>query len=132
MNIIQLLTPKIDVSVLYNDYTVRQGLEKLRRCGYSAIPVIKRNGEYAGCVSEGDFLWQIVDGDMIRLRDEEKCFIRDIIRKDFNQPVKISASPDDLVERIVNQNFVPIVDDRNKFIGIITRKDIIKYLISRR
>ena len=131
MNLIQLLTPKCDVAVLYNYHTIRQGLEKMRHCGYSAIPVITKEGEYVGCVSSGDFLWQIVDARDIHLKDEEKRCISDIIRKDFNQPVKISASIDELVERIINQNFVPIVDDRNKFIGIITRKDIIKYLIEK-
>ena len=27
----------------------------------------------------------------------------------------------------MNQNFVPVMDDDGKFIGIVTRKDIIKY-----
>ena len=30
-----------------------------------------------------------------------------------------------LIARISNQNFVPVVDDRGVFIGIITRKDVI-------
>ena len=29
--------------------------------------------------------------------------------------------------RAINQNFVPVVDDQGSFIGIITRKSIIKY-----
>lgn len=34
---------------------------------------------------------------------------------------------EDMLNRALNQNFVPVVDDRKMFIGIITRKDIIKY-----
>ena len=34
---------------------------------------------------------------------------------------------DDLVSKSLDQNFVPVVDDRDIFIGIITRKNIIKY-----
>jgi CBS domain-containing protein len=33
----------------------------------------------------------------------------------------------DLVERATAQNFVPVVDDKDAFIGIITRRAIIKY-----
>ena len=29
----------------------------------------------------------------------------------------------------MEQNFIPVVDDFNHFIGIVTRKSIIKYLI---
>ena len=61
MNIAFFLKPKISVAFLYNDYTVRQSLEKMRHYGYSAIPVINRDGKYAGTVSEGDFLWFIKD-----------------------------------------------------------------------
>ena len=37
-----------------------------------------------------------------------------------------------LIERISNQNFVPVVDDRGVFIGIITRKDVITYLSTKK
>ena len=37
------------------------------------------------------------------------------------------SNMEDLLDLTLNQNFVPVVDDLNRFIGIITRKDIIKY-----
>ena len=43
MNVISLLTPKAQVAYLYDDFTVRQGLEKLRAHGYTAIPVLARD-----------------------------------------------------------------------------------------
>jgi len=33
----------------------------------------------------------------------------------------------DLIERASSQNFVPVVDDKDTFIGIVTRRSIIKY-----
>jgi CBS domain-containing protein len=32
-----------------------------------------------------------------------------------------------LMEQAKNQNFVPVIDDRSIFIGIITRRDILTY-----
>lgn len=133
MNLIQFLTPKCDVAVVYDYNTIRRSLEKFRAHGYTAIPVVTKDGDYVGCVSEGDFLWQLAQvQDGVPLESIEKKCVREIIRKDFNPPMKISTSLDSLVEQIINQNFVPMVDDRNKFIGIITRKDIIKYLFEKR
>ena len=37
---------------------------------------------------------------------------------------------EDLLELVLSQNFVPVVDDMNHFIGIITRKAVISHLAS--
>lgn len=42
--------------------------------------------------------------------------------------MKISESMENLFEKITNQNFVPVVDDKGVFIGIVTRKDVLLYL----
>ena len=47
-------------------------------------------------------------------------------RKD-NIPVRVTTDMRDLVERASEQNFVPVVDDKGAFIGIVTRSAIIKY-----
>ena len=129
MNVIMLLTIKEKVAFLYEDNTVRQGLEKMRAHGYSAIPVLTRGGEYAGCVSEGDFLWHLLSREG-GLKQQEKFCIRDLIRPGFNPPARIDVPMSELVERSMHQNFVPIVDDRSVFIGIVTRQDIIRNLVS--
>ena len=76
---------------------------------------------------EGDFLWNIIDRDETEMKSLEKISIKDLIHRDFNPPVHISSSMKELLERAKNQNFVPVVDDRGFFVGIITRKDIITY-----
>lgn len=124
MNIISLLKNKSTVSYLYAENTLRQGLEKMKAHGYTAIPVITDNGDYVGCISEGDFLWYLTNYPECDRKAMEHIFIRDIIRTDWNPAVSIDVSFDVLFDRIINQNFVPVVDDRNKFIGIITRRDI--------
>ena len=130
VNIAYLLTPKHRVASLYDDNTIRQGLEKLRHHGRSAVPVITRQGRYVGTVSEGDFLWRLIpDEGMTRpcsMKELERFHVRDILRE--NPSVRITAPLDELLETIVRQNFVPVVDDLNSFIGIVTRRDIIRNL----
>ena len=128
MNVISLLTPKAQVAFLYEDATVRQGLEKLRIYGYTAIPVLKRDGSYVGTVSEGDFLWSILDQENNSLKSQEKIRLRTIIRKDFNPAVRIGVEMSELVDRAMRQSFIPVVDDRGAFVGIVTRQTIIRRL----
>lgn len=133
MNIAFFLTLKKDVAYLYDDYTIRQSLEKMKRHGYSSIPVISRDGKYVSTVTEGDFLWYMLDEsvedtDGVSIYDAEELGLRDIIKRhDRFTAVRITASMEELIELAMNQNFVPVVDDMGTFIGIITRKVIIQY-----
>ena len=132
VNIAYFLLPKNRVAYLYDDYTFRQGLEKMRHHGYTAIPVISRDGKYVGTVSEGDFLWRLVadEGEGQRpcsMKDLEQLQVRDILRETQYLPVRITVSMEELLTSAMNQNFIPVVDDSGSFIGIVTRKDIIRY-----
>ena len=135
MNIAFFLKPKNEVAYLYDHYSVRQGLEKMCYHGYSSIPVLDKDGKYLGTVSEGNFLWYIVRGEnseenrdyQIEIQNLEDTKVGEIMKKGKNPPVKITADMDKLISRAMEQNYVPVVDDRGYFIGIITRSDIIKY-----
>ena len=124
MNALFLLKSKATVSVCYDDNTVRRGMESLRDSGFTAIPVITRSGDYAGSVSEGDFLWFLFDHPDAK---PESVRLSSILRRSWNPAVTVNVTMDELMKRAANQNFVPVVDDRNKFIGIITRKDILEF-----
>lgn len=126
-SILFFLTPKAMCSVLYDDYTIRQALEKMESAGYASIPILNRRGEYRGTLTEGDLLWAMKNMCYMDMRQAEARRIMEISRRKDNMPVGITASMQDLVERASHQNFVPVVDDYGAFIGLITRKAIIKY-----
>ena len=127
MNVLFFITPKSEVAYLYEDYSLRQALEKMEHYRYSAIPIIDRNGCYVGTMTEGDFLWYIKDHNIIDLKETEKIPLKSIKRRWHNEPVNVDCEIEDLILTSMNQNFVPVIDDQENFIGIITRKDIISY-----
>ncbi|HJH62950.1 MAG TPA: CBS domain-containing protein [Firmicutes bacterium] len=129
MNVISLLTPKAQVAYLHEDCTIRQGLEKLRAHQYTALPVVARDGRYAGTVSEGDFLWGMVDRPDEGPRAWEKLGLERVMRKGFNPAVSIRVSMEELLDRAMRQSFIPVVDDRGAFMGIVTRQTILRKLI---
>ncbi len=128
MNVLMLLKPKSEINYLIDTYSMRQGLEQMRAHGYSATPVITREGKYVGSVREGDFLWKILENAKVidNIKKCEQYSIRELIEPGYNPAVNIGVTMDELIERAANQNFIPVVDDRGYFIGIVTRKNIIK------
>lgn len=66
MNVFQLLTPKSETMYLEEEATIAAAMDQIRNTTYTAVPVIRGDGTYAGTISEGDFLWAFLDG-----KDEE-------------------------------------------------------------
>jgi predicted transcriptional regulator len=127
MNILFFLTPKKEVATIPAEDTLRQSLEKMKFHGYTAVPMLTKDGKYAGTITEGDILWAMQDSCNWSLQKAEKVKIQDIDRRRDNQAVSVDTDMDDLVDVIMDQNFVPVNDDQGNFIGIVTRKDVIGF-----
>ena len=127
MNILFFLTPKSEVAYINEDDTIRQALEKMEYHKYSAVPIISRTGRYVGTLTEGDLLWGIKNQFNLDLKGAEKIPVTAVRRRVDNRPVTAGEDMEDLIMKAMNQNFIPVLDDKKSFIGIITRKDIIKY-----
>ena len=128
MNILFLLKQKEDVAHVEETDTMRQVLEKMEHHGYTAIPLLSVEGKYIGTITEGDLLWFLKDRNFPDLKLLEDMPITSIERRRDNKAVKIDESMENLFDKVMNQNFVPVVDDKKVFIGIVTRKDVLAYL----
>ncbi len=126
-NILFFLTPKALCHYVYDDFTIRQALEKMEAANMAAVPILNRHGEYRGTLTEGDLLWAMKNMCYMDMRQAEARRIMEISRRKDNIPVRVTTSMHELVERATYQNFVPVVDDKDTFIGIVTRRGIIKY-----
>ena len=128
MNILFFLTPKEDVAHVEETDTMRQVRQKMEHHGYTAIPLLGVEGKYIGTITEGDLLWFLKDRNFPDLKLLEDMPITSIERRRDNKAVKIDESMENLFEKLMNQNFVPVVDSKKVFIGIVTRKDVLAYL----
>lgn len=127
MNVLFFLTHKANCNYIFDDFTIRQALEKMEQCRYSSIPVLNRAGEYVGTISEGDLLWAIKNKYMMNMRDAEESPVLEVPRRKDYLPVSVTATPQQLMNLATEQNFVPVVDDKDSFIGIVTRQKIMKF-----
>ena len=119
MNILFFLTPKNDVAFIYSDANLREAIDLMEAHGYSALPILTKQGRYAGTLTVGDLNQS--------LKDMELISVMEVKRRQDNSPVNAGAKMEDLLDKAMQQNFVPVLDDNKSFIGIITRRDIMKY-----
>ena len=126
-NILFFLTPKAMCSHVMADDTLRQALARMESARYAALPIVDKKGEYCGTLTEGDVLWALKNKCDLDIHAAEHIRIMDIAHRKDNTPVKVDAAMEDLIERASSQNFIPVVDDKNTFIGIVTRRSIIQY-----
>ena len=129
MNILFFLTPKAMCAYIEADDTLRQAMERMERSGYSALPVLDKNGKYCGVVTEGDLLWTVKRVCGLDLRQTEEHSISEIQHRRAVQPVRVDTRVEDLISVAADQNFVPVIDDKGDFIGTVTRSRILKYYL---
>ncbi len=127
MNAAFFLTPKHEVIAVPARATVREALERMAVHRHSAVPLLDDAGRYVGTLTEGDLLWHLTQSPRPWREAAETTPVLDVERRMANQPVHIDASVEALLARAVNQSFVPVVDDREVFVGIVRRERVIAY-----
>lgn len=131
MNVFQFLTLKSQTKYLISNVTLRQALEKMDFYRFSVIPLLDEQGRYIGTLSEGDLLHYIkhdLDFDLTKGEDVE---VKDIDRYRSYRPLSMESTLDELVNLAMEQNFIPVVDDRGVFMGIIRRRTILDFFRSK-
>jgi len=76
-------------------------------------------------------LWAMKNLCDMDIKKAETHSIMDISHRRDNAPVTADTRVEDLFSVAMEQNFVPVVDDRMTFIGIVTRRAILQYCIDR-
>lgn len=129
MNILFFLTPKIDVGYVHSSDTVGEAIEKMLRYRFTTVPVINETtGKYEGTLANDDLLRELYSHPTLTLDAAGDKPLRSISRRRDYGAVRADADMEDLLDSVTVQNFVPVVDDTNAFIGIITRREVMRYL----
>ncbi len=128
MNILRFMIPKSLVEYVTVDSTVRQALEKMRYHRYMAIPVIDDEGKYVGTLRNDDIFKYFLETGRFDARSAERDKVVDIMDLGYSEPLSHSAEFEELFELVKEHNFVPVVDDRGCFIGIVLRREVMNFL----
>ena len=127
-SIMSVFTPKKMTSFLNENYTVRQAIELFDVHKYSVIPLVNNDGHYVGTLSEGDLLSFLKNEAHYDIKITEKVFIKDIERYRQYRALSVDSLLSEFFALSLEQNFIPVTDDKGSYIGIIKRKEIIRFL----
>ena len=127
MNILRFMIPKSLSVYIDDDSTVRQGTEKMRYHRYVAIPILDSEGRYVGTLRNDDILNYFTENKHLTRRDLERTHVMAVADTSC-RPLPHDATFERLFEEVREHNFVPVVDDRGCFIGIILRREVMNYL----
>ena len=92
------------------------------------MPLISKEGKYIGTISDKDFLSYILKSGKLDLKEMEDISIVELVRRGFNPAVSIDADMNILFHEVMDRNFIPVVDSRGHFVGIITRRAVLSYV----
>ena len=131
MNILFFLTPKSEVAYVCTDTTLQETLDILEQYRYAVIPMIDKKGKYSGIITEGDLLYNIKNTYSYNLDEARNTPISTLDVRRTYEPIRITETVEEVFKKSMYQNFVPVVDDDNTFIGIVKRRDIIHYFYNK-
>lgn len=118
------LTPAEKLAALIDSHNADHAILVLSQITYSRIPVVTYDRRFVGTIGLRDILaYQMEQG----LTDEQMA-LTDIVHM-TKKDVAVVA-PDynitEVLHKLVDEPFLPVVDDEGMFQGIITRKSILK------
>jgi CBS domain-containing protein len=128
MNIAFFLIPKQEVAYLYHHFTMRQAIEKMEYHRYTAIPILTKNGKYVGTLTEGDLLWKLKHTPDLDFDKTEEISLKEVPLQRNVKPISVLTDIEGIINLAIDQNFIPVVDDSETFIGIIRRRELIDYM----
>ncbi|GAF39865.1 CBS domain-containing protein [Agrilactobacillus composti DSM 18527 = JCM 14202] len=121
------LIPAAQVASVQGTNTLTHALLVLTKMKYSRIPVLDANSKFLGELTMAMVTEQMLGLDKIDLQPLDKITIAQVM--DTN--VKTVENPYDLEEilhLLVDNAFLPVVSKHQDFVGIITRREMMKSL----
>ena len=118
------LTPAENLAVLIDTHNADHAILLLSQMTYSRVPVVTDQKKFVGTISLTDILSYQMQHEI----PDEEFMTTDIVhmvKKD-----DLTVGPDftltEVLHKLVDESFLPVVDQDNTFQGIITRKSILK------
>ena len=126
------MTPFSKLIYAKNGVTLKEANDIIWEHKLNSLPIIDDERRLVSFVFRKDY--ESHKENPLELLDKDKRYVvgAGINTRDYQErvPALVNAGADinEILSTATKQNFVPVVDDRNVFIGIITRKTIIQYL----
>ena len=124
---LDFMIPADNVANVIDQHTLSTGLLILTQSNYTMIPVLSAESKLMGVISMSMIIKAVMTVDAIEMERLDELKVRDVM---LCQPVRVQANCNlaEVLNYLIDQNFVCVVDGDNRFLGIITRKNVMQRL----
>lgn len=123
----ELMIPSEKVAHVHINNPLEHALLVLIKSGYSAIPVVDSEFKLQGLISMSLILDSILGIERIEVERLENKVVEDVM----NREVPIIYEDENVLKGLrlsIDHPFLCVVDDKEVFTGILTRRGILKYM----
>lgn len=126
-NMLDFMIPADNVANVIDQHTLSTGLLILTQSNYTMIPVLSAESKLMGVISMSMIIKAVMTVDAIEMERLDELKVRDVM---LCQPVRVQANCNlaEVLNYLIDQNFLCVVDGDNRFLGIITRKNVMQRL----
>lgn len=124
---LDFMIPADNVANVIDQHTLSTGLLILTQSNYTMIPVLSAESKLMGVISMSMIIKAVMTVDAIEMERLDELKVRDVM---LCQPVRVQANCNlaEVLNYLIDQNFLCVVDGDNRFLGIITRKNVMQRL----
>lgn len=130
--ITQLIIPKEKVVTIDPEWSLERALLVLTRRQTSSVPVINHLEQVEGVISKTnilDFMFNISrDKQSIDFSGLSQHRVKEAMDRN-HQGIMANSIFSFAFEILVNRSYIPIINERNQFVGILTRKVLMEKVI---
>lgn len=117
------LTPANKLAVIIDSHNIDHAKLLLSHMSYSRVPVVTEEGQFFGTIGLTEInRYQAENG----LSDDELNSDISLIAKTDEETVGQDYDLTEVMRKLVDQSFLPVLGENGEFKGIITRKSILK------
>ncbi|MGT2715522.1 cyclic-di-AMP-binding protein CbpB [Streptococcus respiraculi] len=117
------LTPANKLAVIIDTHNIDHAKLLLSHMTYSRVPVVTEDNQFVGTIGLREIVKYQFENELTD--DQLHMDISLIVKKDV-ATVGASYHLEEVMRKLVDQAFLPVVGEQGEFLGIITRKSILK------
>ncbi len=120
-----IMIPKKDTSMVFEDNALTHAMLILKQSNYTQIPVLDYDSKFKGLISL-HHIYRILGEELFNDFDKLNNYkVKDFIDNHY-AIINENYQLEDVMNLLINYNFINVVSDDNKYIGMITRSAILK------
>lgn len=113
------------VAILQENHTLEHAMLVLTNVRYSLIPVLNNENKIVGLISLAMILQKITGVEQIHMNQLGKYKVREVMRTEF-PIIHQDTQVEEVLNELVDESFICIENEENEFVGIVTRKELLK------